>query len=67
MVEFRKRFAEAQAAIPAEGMDRRAFDRLLRPLLAQVGDGHTTLFLPNPSKRTQGSASTTFAMSSGLI
>jgi len=43
MVEFRKRFAEAQAAIPAGGIDRRAFDRLLRPLLAQVGDGHTTL------------------------
>jgi hypothetical protein len=43
MVAFRKRFAEAQAAIPAGGIERRGFERLLRPLVAQVGDGHTKL------------------------
>jgi hypothetical protein len=43
MVAFRKRFNDAEAAIPAAGIDRTAFVRLLRPLLAQVGDGHTWL------------------------
>ncbi len=42
MVSFRRRFTEAQAAIPAGGLDRQAFERLLRPLLAHVGDGHTS-------------------------
>ena len=43
MVAFRKRFVDAQAAIPSGGIDRSAFERLLQPLLAQVGDGHTAL------------------------
>ncbi len=42
MVAFRKRFTEAHAAIPVTGIHRHAFERLLLPLLAQVGDGHTT-------------------------
>jgi len=41
MVEFRKRFAEAQAAIPAGGSTRASIG-CYGPA-AQVGDGHTTL------------------------
>ncbi len=43
VLAFRKRFAEAEASIPEGGIERAAFVRLLAPLLAQVGDGHTGL------------------------
>lgn len=46
MLAFRKRFADAEASLPPEGLDRAAFCRLLEPLLAQVGDGHTVVYRP---------------------
>ena len=41
VVAFRKRFADVEAVVPSGGMSKRAFIRLIRPLVAQVKDGHT--------------------------
>ncbi|WP_394831589.1 S41 family peptidase [Pendulispora rubella] len=43
VVAFRRRFELAEAAIPPSGIEPQEFRRLVRPLLAQVRDGHTQL------------------------
>ena len=49
-IAFHRRADKLLAALPAAGLTDAQFLRLLRPLVASVGDGHTALFpLANPA------------------
>ncbi len=45
-VAFNARLARLRASIPAAGLTREAFLRHVAPLVASLGDGHTTIYLP---------------------
>ncbi|MBZ5589989.1 MAG: hypothetical protein LAO05_15655 [Acidobacteriia bacterium] len=51
-IAFHRRFQQTLAAILPTGMTVAAFHRLLLPLVAAVGDGHTAIRLPQSSPRT---------------
>ncbi len=48
-IAFHRRFQDALLRIPEEGMTLKEFYRLLMPLVASVGDGHTFLVPPWPT------------------
>jgi hypothetical protein len=50
VVSFRRRFSDAEELVPKEGMTATSFYRLVRPLVAQIGDGHTVVLPPRDSK-----------------
>ncbi len=47
MLAFHRHAGEIARSIPNDGMTAAAFLRLLRPLVASVRDGHTTIFDPH--------------------
>ncbi len=44
-IAFHRRFQEILLSIPEQGMEKREFCKLLLPLVASIGDGHTRVFL----------------------
>lgn len=61
-VAFHRRFQSVLEAIPAQGMSRTGFYRLLRPFVTMIGDGHTWLRDPYPDSEKRGGISLIFGV-----